>query len=316
MNNTKVYRPVGVRGRLSYPFWIRNCQYYSNPGCHHMGTDYGEHKGADIFSVLDGTVIEARVAPISEHCGYGTRIIIEHDAPLTLPTLGFVKKTIRKVMKKKYFASDKIRTTYAHLSSIQVKVGDVVKGGQKIGEMGDTGVGDTHLHNELNYPEAPTNENYVETKNCGLANGYKVDTEINLLTLFGETPTHSGVVVEPQGMVTRECPSVNNTTCPKTGRKLPVNTNVAFVDFANADGYTWGKLKTFENMPTEWVATSRGNYNYIELTELETPVDPPDPIPNPDPDPNPDCEKLIKAARQEGRDEVILAVTKAMEPYE
>jgi murein DD-endopeptidase MepM/ murein hydrolase activator NlpD len=292
----KVYRPS--TGRLSYPFYIVNCKYYNNDGCHHMGTDYAQGMGAPIIAVLDGVVIEARTAPAQSHCGYGTRVILEHDAPLNMPPLSFIRKVYRKIVKREYFTLDKVRTTYAHLDSFCVNVGDTVKAGEKIGEMGDTGVGDTHLHLEVNMPTEP-NQRYVETTNCGEANGFKIEGEPFLLQYYGETPGYIGVVIEPKGMVTRECGDIS---CQKTGNKIIAGASVSIMELQDDEsGYTWGRLKNFENMPVEWVATSHGDYNYIELTKVEEPIDPPIELPA-------DCEEIEKKAYQKGLEDSIKAI--------
>ena len=290
------YRPVGSSGRNTRPFFYNDPQYYpydKKSGTYpHMGNDYGDRKGADVLAPLTGVVIEARTAPITAHCGYGTRIVLEHDAPQNLPPLSFIRKIYRAIIKREYFAIDKIRTTYAHLDSFCVDVGDTVLAGDKIGEMGDTGVGDTHLHFEVNLPTEP-NQRYVETVNCGEANGFKIEGEAFLLTYYGEPHKYTGIVIEPQGMVTRECAGIS---CQKTGNKLIAGASVAIVELQDADGYIWGRLKNFENMPVEWVATSRGEYIYIELTEVEQPTTPPI-------DPPTDCEEAYLNGKEEGRKE-------------
>lgn len=84
----------------------------------HKGIDLGAKAGTDIFSSLDGTVIEA-----SSQGDYGTHLKIQ---------------------------TDNIIITYAHCSKLCVKQGDNITKGQKIAEVGATGKATgPHLHFEI-----------------------------------------------------------------------------------------------------------------------------------------------------------------------
>lgn len=88
-------------------------------GRQHEGIDIARPSGFNIKSADNGTVVAA-----GWDGTYGNRVIIDH--------------------KNGY------KTTYAHLSSISVDVGDVVPQGSKIGVMGSTGRSTgTHLHFEV-----------------------------------------------------------------------------------------------------------------------------------------------------------------------
>jgi len=87
------------------------------------------HAGVD-FPARQGTAIQAtgngKVHFIGKKSGYGKCIIIDH---------GYGYKTL-----------------YAHMHKFDVKKGDKVNKGQKIGEVGDTGSSTApHLHYEVNY---------------------------------------------------------------------------------------------------------------------------------------------------------------------
>lgn len=87
----------------------------------HNGMDIsGTGKGSPIYSILDGEVVAAQYGgPMGGNSG--NNIVIRHD--------------------NGYYS------VYAHLNSINVKVGDRVSKKQKIGTMGDTGwTTGTHLH--------------------------------------------------------------------------------------------------------------------------------------------------------------------------
>ncbi len=82
--------------------------------------------GAEVLSSADGLVTELGT-PEDNNGGYGGYILIEH--------------------------SNGTRTRYAHLGKIEIELGDYIKKGTKIGEMGNTGTvhGPTgcHLHFEV-----------------------------------------------------------------------------------------------------------------------------------------------------------------------
>ena len=85
----------------------------------HKGIDFRAPTGTSVFAAGDGNVIKAEV-----HEKYGKLIIIQHQEAFT--------------------------SLYAHLDQIDVKEGDKVKAGQKIGEVGNTGLSTgSHLHYEV-----------------------------------------------------------------------------------------------------------------------------------------------------------------------
>lgn len=98
----------------------------------HEGLDISTRIGTDVISTADGIVTET-----GYDITYGNNIIVDHG-------FGFV-------------------TRYGHLSKIDVKTGNVVKRGQKIGEVGNTGFSTgPHLHYEIRINGVPVNpENYI-----------------------------------------------------------------------------------------------------------------------------------------------------------
>ncbi|MCY9665064.1 peptidoglycan DD-metalloendopeptidase family protein [Paenibacillus alginolyticus] len=94
----------------------------------HKGIDLGAPKGTDILAAENGSVIYA-----SWMNGYGNCVIVDHGNGLW--------------------------TVYGHIMNdgIYVKVGDVVKRGQKIAGVGSTGQSTgNHLHFEVRKNEVPT----------------------------------------------------------------------------------------------------------------------------------------------------------------
>lgn len=86
----------------------------------HEGMDFSADKGTDVFCTANGRVIEAGWTT----GGYGLNVVIDHG-------YGY-------------------KTRYAHLSKKSVSVGQQVKRGQKLGEVGCTGKSTgNHLHYEV-----------------------------------------------------------------------------------------------------------------------------------------------------------------------
>ena len=85
----------------------------------HGGIDFRGEVGTEVVTTADGVVDKARYVK-----GYGNHVVIKH--------------------KKGY------KTLYAHLSKIEVKKGQKVVAGEKIGEIGSTGRSSgPHLHYEI-----------------------------------------------------------------------------------------------------------------------------------------------------------------------
>lgn len=85
----------------------------------HTGTDFGAPSGTPVRAVASGTVVRA-----GYNGGHGNYIEIQHDG--------------------------RYRTSYSHLSRIQVRKGEKVAQGQGIGAVGSTGMSTgPHLHFQL-----------------------------------------------------------------------------------------------------------------------------------------------------------------------
>lgn len=107
-----------VLGRLTSKFGMR-LHPISKEWRSHDGIDIAAPKGTDIQNVMDGKVVFAGVKG-----GYGKTVVIEH--------------------------SDGRESVYAHCDQVFVQAGDVLKAGDKIAEVGSTGVSTgNHLHFEM-----------------------------------------------------------------------------------------------------------------------------------------------------------------------
>ncbi len=110
-------RPV-IHGVISSPFGMRFHPIYRVMRFHE-GVDFSTHRGTPVYATADGIVKFT-----GYNGGYGKMIILNHK-------YGF-------------------ETRYGHLNKIVVRRGQFVKRGEKIGEVGNTGLSTApHLHYEV-----------------------------------------------------------------------------------------------------------------------------------------------------------------------
>lgn len=117
----------------------------------HYGLDLAAPKGTAIRSVAAGLVTEARYA-----AGYGNTVLVQH--------------------------SPKLKTRYAHLQKISVKVGQKIDQGELVGTVGNTGFvvrsgsGDaSHLHFEVYEGKQQVNPlKFLPQQRCRILRGSKV----------------------------------------------------------------------------------------------------------------------------------------------
>jgi len=131
--NKKIYR--GTKNPYDYGIAFLNkptrggyltSSYGERWNSFHKGIDIGGTIGDDVLVALDGEVTYAEF----NNGGYGNLIIVKHDNDMT--------------------------TYYGHLDKLYVKVGDLVKKGDIIGELGNTGFSTgPHLHFELRVNNNP-----------------------------------------------------------------------------------------------------------------------------------------------------------------
>lgn len=120
LEGTKVIPSRGT-GDFAWPAVGGYISSYFGPrwGSHHNGIDIARPSNRNILATDNGVVEE-----VTSQSGYGNYIVINHN--------------------------NGYKTLYAHLSSMDVSVGDTVPQGTKIGVMGSTGRSTgTHLHFEV-----------------------------------------------------------------------------------------------------------------------------------------------------------------------
>ena len=111
--------PVGGSNYTDQNNWIN----YRTNSSYHSGTDISAPKGTPVYATYDGVVDTA----IDSTTGYGRHVILKCQVN-----------------------GATVYVYYAHLNKRCVNKGDVIKAGQKIGEVGSTGNSTgPHLHYEV-----------------------------------------------------------------------------------------------------------------------------------------------------------------------
>lgn len=121
--------PLGVphTGQISSQFGDRNNPFNSASRENHQGLDFKGSIGEPIRATANGVVVHAGITN-----GYGKMIKVKH--------------------------SFKYETLYAHLSSVDVAVGQKIQAGEIIGKLGNTGRSTgPHLHYEVRLSGSPIN---------------------------------------------------------------------------------------------------------------------------------------------------------------
>lgn len=133
VNSQGLSSPVSG-GRVSSEFGMRT-HPISGKRKMHTGIDIAAPAGTRVNSMKEGKVVFA-----GQKGGYGNMVIVDHGNGVT--------------------------TRYAHLSSINVRPGDSVDAGQKLGGVGSTGNSTgNHLHFEVRENGNPVNQEIILTHN-------------------------------------------------------------------------------------------------------------------------------------------------------
>jgi len=133
-------KPIADTAEMTSRFGKRSNPFGWGGREFHNGLDFVDAYGAPILATAPGTVIEA-----GYNGGYGNQVTIRHEYGYT--------------------------TIYAHLSKIDVKVGDAVDRGDTIGGLGNTGRSTgPHLHYEVRLDEKPLDPaNFLERQPASVA---------------------------------------------------------------------------------------------------------------------------------------------------
>ncbi len=114
-----------VTGRISGLFGAQRI-YRGEPGSYHSGVDVARPTGTSVSTPADGIVVLAAASPFTLE---GNLLIIDHGMGLN--------------------------SAFLHLSRIDVRIGDRVRQGQKVGAIGATGrVSGPHLHWAMKWRDA------------------------------------------------------------------------------------------------------------------------------------------------------------------
>jgi len=139
---------IWERGILDWPYHPEYSKGYSSdygwrsdPAGYHRGVDIPGNRGDALYAAASGTVVVAigqdgyqSWRPQNSYNGFGYCVVIEHE--------------------------DGFQTLYAHCSRINVTLGQEVKQGEKIAEVGSTGDSDgNHVHFEVILNDVRVNPN-------------------------------------------------------------------------------------------------------------------------------------------------------------
>lgn len=139
--------PGGWSPPLAQPFRV-GCGF----GCYegHTGQDYPAPPGTPVYAVTSGTVIRSESITSSGTC-------------TALPICGGTRISYGNLLVLQLAGGGNTTAWYAHLSARRVQVGDVVRAGQVIGEVGyegrvlPPGPDGSHLHFEIRLDGRPIN---------------------------------------------------------------------------------------------------------------------------------------------------------------
>ncbi len=124
----------------------------------HLGIDIKAPKGTPVYAIANGVVYKSEY----QKSGFGNFITIRHDG---VPD---PRKSGKKVT---------LFSNYAHLSTSFVTAGEVIKKGQLIGKVGNTGMATAyHLHFQIDEADSPFHPywpfSWNEVKKAGLSSYY------------------------------------------------------------------------------------------------------------------------------------------------
>ncbi|MDD3793568.1 MAG: M23 family metallopeptidase [Candidatus Gracilibacteria bacterium] len=166
----------------------------------HMGVDIATAKGTPVYAIAEGTVMIA-----SELSMLGNNVTIKH-----------------KINGKEVVSS------YSHMSKIDIKKGDTVKAGTKIGEVGSTGNSTgNHLHFQIDI-DTKSSPAYYSYESCPYSY-YKISEEG---VCFSELER---LTVDPLAFLETKGAILDNIT---TTTKVNVNKNTSTTTNTNNQSYT------------------------------------------------------------------------------
>ncbi|MEU9339294.1 M23 family metallopeptidase [Streptomyces sp. NPDC048290] len=139
------------------PSWVKPVKQYTKTASYaqngarwaatHSGQDFAVPTGTKVYAVNGGTVVKAGGNGAGDGPAYGNAVVIKHG--------------------------NGMYSQYAHLSQVNVKIGQIVKTGQKIALSGNTGNSSgPHLHFEIrksaNYGSAVDPVSFLRAKGLSL----------------------------------------------------------------------------------------------------------------------------------------------------
>lgn len=196
----------------------------------HLAVDIKIPTGTPIFAIGNGVVTKVSLS----EAGFGKHIVVRHDE---FPSLDNAN------VKVTYHSS------YSHLNSTLVQVGDIVSKGQKIGESGDSGTATTpHLHFQIDndsvawHPFWPFTSqeassagfSFFEALNAGLGKEVGIAATVNPMAYvqkYKSGSTSSSTTVDSS----TNASDSNNSTEATNDQLPPVTTDTTTTPIENTD---------------------------------------------------------------------------------
>jgi len=235
-----------------------NYALYPAPTGRHMGVDIAGPVGSPIYAAADGVVADVNV--LGAH-GYGRHVIIQHDG-------------------------GSYDTLYAHLHKVNVEAGQMVLGGDQIGEMGgqpgdsdpiDGASSGSHLHFEVILHNQPSID-FVKTWA-----GYTVDPLPYLTREAYGDPRLFATVEAPRGVKLRDKADLSGREIGGLGNK----TTHPILNVIDTPPNQWAQLWSLR---PEFAAVKYGGERLMTVT-AGTPVVTQPPVVQP---PALDAESVIR----------------------
>ncbi|MDD3645996.1 MAG: M23 family metallopeptidase [Candidatus Gracilibacteria bacterium] len=213
----------------------------------HLGTDIATSQGTPVYSIADGKVINAK-----SDLSWGKHVTVEH--------------TIR---------GKKVFSNYSHLSKLNVNVGDTVRAGTKVGEVGSTGNSTgNHLHFQIDldtsfhpyYPDYKTcpYSYYDITENGACSDQIQANTIDPLL--FLET---NGSILDS---VTQPTYTVSRSTINNAISNSNISEDLSIFDKTVYIGYSVSDIKRVQEIFKEmgvYKGAISGDYSDIESVMID-----------------------------------------------
>lgn len=193
----------------------------------HPAVDIKVPIGTPVYAMANGTVTKAS----TQSDGFGHHVVITHK---NFPTL------------KDSNVTETIHSSYSHLSAVFVSQGDVVRKGEKVGLVGDTGTATTpHLHFQVDRATAPWSPfwpftwkevheaglNFFSAVNEGLGKERALEVTINPMKYVQKYLDHDGSYSPPSAGPPADSYVSDDTPSEEEAKTGPESTSYVREDY-------------------------------------------------------------------------------------